>query len=241
MKELVRIGTSGWTYGHWKGIFYPEDQPKAKWLEYYTRKFDTVELNASFYRLPQETTFKNWFTRTPEGFLWSLKASRYITHIKRLSDVNEALQRFYDRAGLLGSKLGPLLFQLPPSLVYDTRLVQTFLAQLDPCYRHAIEVRNPSWLNSEFLRQIQDNNTAFCISDTAGRYPYGEEITADFVYIRLHGSRKLYASEYTTEELEGWAKKIVAWGRETFVYFDNDFEGYAVRNARQLKRFLGDK
>ncbi len=123
MKELVRIGTSGWSYGHWKGIFYPEDQPKAKWLEYYTRKFDTVELNASFYRLPQETTFKNWFTRTPEGFLWSLKASRYITHIKRLSDVNEALQRFYDRAGLLGSKLGPLLFQLPPSLVYDTRLV----------------------------------------------------------------------------------------------------------------------
>ncbi len=241
MKELVRIGTSGWTYDHWKGIFYPEDQPKAKWLEYYTRKFDTVELNSSFYRLPKETTFKNWFTRTPEGFLWSLKVSRYITHIKRLSDVNEALQRFYDRAALLGSKLGPLLFQLPPSMVYDTRLVQTLLAQLDPCYRHVIEVRHPSWLNREFFRQIQDNNTAFCISDTAGRYPYGEEITADFVYIRLHGSKKLYASEYTMEELEEWAKKIVAWGRETFVYFDNDFEGYAVRNARQLKHLLGDK
>ncbi len=241
MTLSVRIGTSGWTYAHWKDVFYPDDQPKAKWLEYYAQEFDTVELNASFYRLPKETTFKNWFRKTPEGFLWALKASRYITHIKRLSDVNEALQRFYDRAGHLGSKLGPLLFQLPPSLTYDAQLAQTFLAQLDPSFKHAIEVRHPSWLNSEFFTQLQDNNTAFCISDTGGRYPYREEITADSVYIRLHGSRKLYASEYTPEELEMWAKKIVGWGCEAFLYFDNDFGGYAIRNAQMLKKIMKDQ
>ena len=237
----VRIGTSGWTYAHWKGVFYPDDWPKAKWLEYYAQEFDTVELNATFYRLPNETTFQNWFKRTPEGFFWALKASRYITHIKRLADVNEALKRFYDLVGHLDTKLGPLLFQLPPSLKYDAHLAKTFLEHLDPSFRHAIEVRHPSWLNSEFFRQLQDNNTAFCISDTAGRYPYREEITADFVYIRLHGSRKLYASEYTQEELEIWAEKITSWGRETFLYFDNDFEGYAVRNARRLRHLLGDQ
>ncbi len=234
----VRIGTSGWTYAHWKGVYYPENQPKAKWLEYYAQEFDTVELNATFYRLPNETTFQNWFRRTPEGFLWALKASRYITHIKRLADVNEALKRFYDLVGHLDTKLGPLLFQLPPSLKYDAHLAKTFLEHLDPSFRHAIEVRHPSWLNNEFFRQLQDNNTAFCISDTAGRYPYGEEITADFVYIRLHGSRKLYASEYTREELEIWAGKINDWRRKTFVYFDNDFEGYAVRNAQMLKKLM---
>lgn len=239
MSCSVRIGTSGWIYAHWQGRFYPEDLPKAKWLEYYAQEFDTVELNASFYRLPRETTFKNWFKRTPEGFLWALKASRYITHIKRLSEINGALQRFYDRSVHLGSKLGPLLFQLPPSLPYDTRLAQTFLAQLNPSFRHAIEVRHPSWLNREFFRELQDYNTALCISDTAGRYPYWEETTADFVYIRLHGSRKLYASEYTPEELEMWAEKITGWGRETFLYFDNDLEGYAVRNARRLKKIIG--
>jgi len=239
MSFSIRIGTSGWTYAHWKGIFYPDDRPRTKWLEYYAQEFDTVELNASFYRLPKEATFTNWFKRTPEGFLWAVKASRYITHIKRLTDVNEPLQRFYDRAARLGSKLGPLLFQLPPNLPYNARLAQAFLARLDPSFRHAVEVRHPSWLNSEFFRQLQDNNTAFCISDTAGRYPYWEEITADFVYIRLHGSRKLYASEYTPEELEFWAKKITGWGRETFLYFDNDFEGYAVGDARRLKKILG--
>lgn len=241
MSFPVHIGTSGWTYGHWKGIFYPEDQPKARWLEYYAREFDTVELNATFYRLPNKTTFEKWFKRTPEGFLWSLKASRYITHVKRLKDVREPLDRFYHSASRLGSKLGPLLFQLPPSLTYDAHLMESFLARLDPSFRHAVEIRHSSWLTSEFFTQLQHKNTAFCISDTAGRYPYQEEITADFVYIRLHGSRKLYASEYTKEELEIWAKKIQDWGRETFVYFDNDFGGYAVRNAKMLKKLLADQ
>jgi len=241
MGVSVRIGTSGWTYSHWQGRFYPEDWPKAKWLEYYARNFDTVELNATFYRLPKVVTFENWFKRTPAGFLWAVKASRYITHIKRLTEADEPLKRFYDLVRHLGTKLGPLLFQLPPSLKYDADLVKTFLEHLDPSFRHAIEVRHPSWLNSEFFRQLEENNTAFCISDTAGRYPFREEITADFAYIRLHGSRTLYASEYTQEELETWAKKIAGWGRETFVYFDNDFEGYAITNARQLKHLLEDQ
>jgi len=238
VKSIARIGTSGWVYPHWKGLFYPEEWPKAKWLEFYARNFSTVELNATFYRLPTETAVEKWFSRTPDGFLWALKTSRYITHIKRLVEVDEALKRFYALAERLHTKLGPLLFQLPPSLKYDSHLVETFLQHLQPSFRHSIEVRHPSWLNSEFFGQLRDCNTAFCISDTAGRYPYQEEITADFAYIRLHGSRRLYASDYTGEELETWAKKIVTWGCETFVYFDNDFEGYAVKNARQLKHLL---
>jgi uncharacterized protein YecE (DUF72 family) len=238
VKSIVRIGTSGWVYPHWKGLFYPEEWPKDKWLEFYARNFSTVELNATFYRLPKETTVENWFRRTPDGFLWALKTSRYITHIKRLAEADEALKRFYALAERLDTKLGPLLFQLPPSLKYDSHLVETFLQHLRPSFRHAIEVRHPSWLNSKFLGQLRDRNTAFCISDTVGRYLYQEEITADFAYIRLHGSRRLYASEYTGGELEIWAKKVVAWGCETFVYFDNDFEGYAVKNARQLMHLL---
>jgi len=241
VKSIARIGTSGWVYPHWKGRFYPEEWPKGKWLEFYARNFDTVELNTTFYRLPKESTVENWFTRTPDEFVWALKASRYITHIKRLADADEALRRFYALAGSLEFKLGPLLFQLPPSLKYDSHLVETFLLHLRPSFRHAIEVRHLSWLNSNFFRQLRDSNTAFCISDTAGRYPYQEEITADFAYIRLHGSQRLYASEYTEEELEIWARKIAAWGCETFVYFDNDFQGHAVKNAHQLKRLLGNE
>jgi len=235
----IRIGTSGWTYSHWKGPFYPSDCPKNRWLEYYSRHFDTVELNATFYRQPKPITFTNWKKRTPDLFLWSVKASRYITHVKRLKDAGDSLERFYESALLLGSKLGPILIQLPPGLKYDQDLVEEFMAGLNPSLRHVMEVRNASWMNDTFFQQLESHGVAFCISDTAGRYPYKETVTADFVYVRLHGSRKLYASEYTEEELAGWAEKIGRFKADVFLYFDNDFKGYAVANARRLKQMLG--
>ncbi len=204
----------------------------------YAERFDTVELNASFYRLPAPRTFEAWRRRTPEGFLWSLKASRYITHVKRLRDVGEPLKRFYQAATALGAKLGAVLFQLPPSLAYDPALADAFLDLLPQTFRHAVEVRHPSWLDERFFEALGARGVAFCISDTAGRYPYQEAVTADFVYLRLHGSRKLYASEYTEAELARWVAKLRAWGLPAYVYFDNDFRGYAVKNAGRLRELL---
>lgn len=233
-----RVGTSGWTYGHWRGRFYPPELPGSRWLDHYAAHFDTVECNATFYRLPVAKTFENWRERTPEGFLWAVKASRLITHVRRLRDVEEPLQVFFSRVVLLGEKLGPVLFQLPPSLRYDGALFSDFAPLLAPLPMAAIEVRHTSWITDRFFDQLQSHRLAFCISDTAGRYPYHEAVTADFVYIRLHGSQKLYASSYTDAELALWAGKIRTWNRTTFIYFDNDFEGHAVSNALQLKSFL---
>ena len=232
------IGTSGWNYKHWKEVFYPAELSPRKWLEFYSTRFNTVELNATFYRLPKVQTFESWKNRTPEGFLWSVKANKFITHTKRLKDCHEPLDRFYTSVAGLGDKLGPILFQLPPSLSFDEQLFLDFCSLLKPGYLYTLEVRNKSWLDDRPFEIMRKFNIAFCISDTAGRYPYHEAVTADFVYIRLHGSKKLYASEYTIEELETWAKKILDWGKKTFCYFDNDFEGYAVKNARQLINLL---
>lgn len=235
----LRIGTSGWNYPHWRGRFYPESQPKARWLEYYGSRFDTVEVNATFYRLPRPSTFEGWKHRTPDGFLWAVKASRFITHIKRLKDVDEPLARFRESVAMLGEKLGPVLFQLPPGLHFDEALVRDFLDRLDPALRHAVEVRHRSWIEDRFFQLLEERNIAFCIADTAGRYPLHEAVTADFVYLRLHGSRELYRSPYTRAELETWAARIRSWARDTFVYFDNDFDAHAVRNALELKAILG--
>jgi len=235
----VHIGTSGWNYPHWQGVFYPEDCPRGKWLEYYTRHFDVLELNASFYRLPGAETFRQWRRRTPENFIWAVKMNRYVSHILRLKNVEGAMVRFYDAVSALGDKLGPILIQLPPSLVYENSVMNSFLDLLDPSRRHAIEVRHASWIQKEFLDALSRRNVAFCIADTAGRYPGQVAVTADFAYLRLHGSRKLYASLYTEEELRDWAGKIRGWSCETWVFFDNDSEGHAVRNALRLREICG--
>ncbi|MBW2064367.1 MAG: DUF72 domain-containing protein [Deltaproteobacteria bacterium] len=234
-----RVGTSGWNYKHWKGIFYPEGVSQAKWLDYYARHFNTVEVNATFYRLPAPSTFKNWYARTPEGFLWSVKGNKYITHTRRLSEPKEPINRLYEGVECLGEKLGPILFQLPPSLSFDKALFESFCRELRPSFQHALEVRHQSWVNDDAFKIMERYNIAFCISDTAGRYPYIEVVTADFVYIRLHGSKKLYASCYSEEELKEWADKIRRWDRRLFIYFDNDYEGFAVKNAARLKELLG--
>jgi uncharacterized protein YecE (DUF72 family) len=239
MTPRIHIGTSGWNYHHWRGGFYPPDCPKAKWLQHYTKNFTTVEVNATFYGQPKPETFKTWRRATPDGFLWAVKANRYITHIKRLRDVHEPLERFFGAALLLKEKLGPVLFQLPPGLAFHESIFDGFCENLEH-YKHpcALEVRHTSWLADRVLARLEKRRIAFCISDTAGRYPYGEAVTADFVYIRLHGSQKLYVSEYTEEELHTWAQKIRKWDKDTYVYFDNDFAGHAPKNAARVKEIL---
>ena len=239
MDRQIRVGTSGWTYPHWRNIFYPLDCQKSRWLEYYTEHFDTVELNATFYRLPKAKTVEGWKRRTPDFFLWAVKASKYITHTKRLTEPTEPLERFYAIALALEEKLGPILFQLPPSLPFDEERFAGFCGCLSPSHRHALEVRLPSWISDRLFAILEGHNMAFCISDTAGRYPCHEAVTADYLYVRLHGSKKLYASDYSEEELQAWAHKIRRWGKDTYLYFDNDFEGYAVRNAKRFKEILG--
>ena len=236
----VYIGTSGWNYNHWRMIFYPEDCPRSRWLEFYARSFNTVELNATFYRSMREKTFENWYKRTPAGFLWSVKANRFITHIKRLKEAEEPLARFLRSLAPLKEKQGPILIQLPPSLGFEGEVFDAFSCLLPGGLKFALEARNKSWLTDASLSALEKYHIAWCISDTAQRYPYLEAITADFIYIRLHGSKMLYASDYSEEELKAWAEKIRSWGRETYVYFDNDYMAYAPQNALRLEQLLGE-
>jgi uncharacterized protein YecE (DUF72 family) len=238
MQKRWRIGTSGWNYKDWKGLFYPTSVPATRWLEYYAQHFDTIEVNATFYRLPKQETFDKWYNSTPQGFLWAVKASRFITHIKRLKDCEEPLERLYNAVKYLKEKMGPVLFQLPPSLSFEQDLLKQFLTNLDSTHRHVMEVRHPSWLHEDAFEILKSHNIAACISDTGGRYPYTEAITADFTYIRLHGPKKLYASKYSNHQLREWAKKIRESNMDAYIYFDNDFQGYAIENAKGLKKIL---
>jgi uncharacterized protein YecE (DUF72 family) len=238
MMPHIFIGTSGWNYDHWKGTFYPVNRPKSKWLAYYTGIFSTVEVNATFYRHMKPSTFEKWRDSTPEGFVWAVKANRYITHIKRLQEVSDSLDMFFQSVSLLEEKLGVVLFQLPPSLAFDSCVFDAFCAQLPKKYRYSLEARHSSWTSDEALASLEKTGIAWCISDTAGRYPYLEAVTSDFIYIRLHGSKELYASDYTQHELESWVEKIQAWNRDAYIYFDNDYMGHAPKNALMLKEMF---
>jgi len=230
----LHVGTSGWNYDHWYDVFYPDDVPKKRRLEYYSGIFNTVEVNATFYRSFKQSTFQKWYDETPERFTWAVKAVRYITHQKRLQNVEDSVEMFIDSIQPLKEKTGPLLFQLPPSLQFDRENTETFIKLLPSGYRYVIEGRHNSWAEPGVQSLLRDNNIAWCISDTAGKYPYVESITADFTYIRLHGSKKLYASCYTDNEIQDWAEKIRDWDVDTYVYFDNDANGYAPLNAASL-------
>ncbi len=234
----IYIGTSGWSYPHWGNRFYPPDLPKAQWLPYLATVFDTVEINATFYRQPRSETFEKWFRQTPDRFLFSIKANRFITHIKRLKEVAEPLNRFYKGISPLGKKVGAILFQLPPSLRFDPDTVASFLEQIDPRYPVVIEPRNTSFFTEAFYKLLADARCALCWSDTAGRYPYREVVTAHFLYIRLHGSPVLYRSSYSRDFLNALGQKILDFGLETFIYFDNDADGHAPENALTLKKIV---
>jgi uncharacterized protein YecE (DUF72 family) len=238
MPEL-RIGTSGWAYEHWRGgIWYPADVKRGEELEYYARHFDSVEVNSSFYHVPRETTFRTWAQKTPGRFLFALKASRYITHRLKLKDAAEPLGLVMSRASLLGHKLGPVLFQLSPSYQLDLDRLGEFTALLPRDKRFTFEFRHPSWFCDETYALLSSRNVALTIADTP-EYPCAERMTADFVYVRLHGHEALYASNYSPEQLSEWAGKVRTWlgdGRDAYVYFDNDACAFAPRNALQLRR-----
>lgn len=232
------IGTSGWQYWHWKGKFYPENLKSKDFFDYYARYFNTTEVNATFYRDMWENTFLKWYKNSPENFIFSVKLNRTITHFKKLKVDSITLANYLKKYSLLKEKLGVILVQLPPSLKFEACLLEDFISILDKNFKYAIEVRNKSFICDNFFEILSKNNIAFCIADSAGRYPYYECITADFVYIRLHGHEKLYASSYSDEELSTYANKIKLWSKKTFVYFDNDFSGFAVSNALTLKKML---
>jgi uncharacterized protein YecE (DUF72 family) len=232
------VGTSGWQNAHWKGLFYPEDLPTARWLSFYAQHFGTVEINVTFYRDVRQATLDRWYNTVPATFLFALKMPRFITHMKKLRADQVSIDRFLYSAESLGDKLGVVLIQLPPALKLDEALMKDFFSRLHPNCKYAVEARNRTFIDDRFFSLLADHDIAWCIADTAGRFPYHETLTASFAYIRLHGSQALYASDYTDTELQGWRDKIRLWTRDTFVYFDNDAHGYAVKNGLTLKEIL---
>jgi uncharacterized protein YecE (DUF72 family) len=242
------IGTSGWSYSHWGGgIFYPPDLRQKGWLTYYSKHFQTVEINNSFYRLPREETFQAWRDSVPDGFVFAVKVSRFVTHMKKLSDPEVSMRNFLENVSGLGVKLGPLLFQLPPFWKVNTHRLSQFLAYLDTqrFVKHpawVFEFRNPTWICDEVFDLLKRYHASLCLADWPDLNvmdPHGSEI----IYLRRHGTQELYASSYTDEELKGDAKKIRTWmdqGKEIFCYFNNDAEGWAVKDAHRLIHLLGN-
>ncbi len=235
----VFIGTSGWVYPHWRGRFYPENIPDGGWLEFYAKNFSAVELNASFYHLPGEKTFRSWYERTPKDFVFAIKGSRFITHVKRLRDCQEPLANLLQSVSGLEEKLGPIFFQLPPSFESDKERLGDFIRLLPIGKRFAFEFRHPSWFNKEVCALLQKANCALVASDTPD-YPYGEIQTANFMYFRLHGHEQLYASSYTRMQLKEYAERMRQYLRrgDVFVFFDNDANANAVENAKGLAKLV---
>ena len=241
MATDIRIGTSGYHYKHWVGKFYPPKTPPSKMLEYYVRHFDTLELNNSFYRLPTIEAFESWRDATPANFIFAVKASRYITHNKKLKDPQNALDNILPRAEHLGNKLGPMLFQLPPKWKVNLERLEGLLEILPRRHRHAFEFRELSWITPQVNRLLMRHNAAFCIYELAG-YQSPFDITADFAYVRLHGpGAGKYQGCYSKAQLREWARRIEQWSaklKAVYIYFDNDEAGYAAQNALELKQMV---
>lgn len=240
----LRIGCSGFLYDHWRGNFYPEELSRNQWFEYYTKHFNTVELNVTFYRLPERESFLRWYATTPDNFLFSVKGSRFITHVKKLKDCSEPLEAFFSRASLLKEKLGVVLWQLPPNFACDIDRFKNFLEILKPFgVKSTFEFRNKTWINKKISSLFEKENIAYCMADSP-EFLEDLPITADFVYIRRHGKDGRYASCYTTEELKKDAKFIKTQlknKKDVFVYFNNDVAGYAPKNAKELISLVNKK
>jgi uncharacterized protein YecE (DUF72 family) len=276
----VLVGISGYDYKPWRGRFYPDEIPARRWLEYASRQFDSIELNGTFYSLKSPAVFERWAAEVPDEFVFAVKGGRFITHNLKLRNAEASLGNFYASGVLaLGQKTGPFLWQLPGTYSFDPDRLDGFMrmlprtsreaevvarahdhrlrrgalvdAAVDVPYRHAFEVRHPTYFHDEFYDLLRLHRCAFVIADTAGKFPYAEEVTADFVYVRLHGSEVLYASGYTDAELDTWATKIAAWrlasrsgrvgevARDVYVYFDNDAKVHAPFDARRLAERVG--
>jgi uncharacterized protein YecE (DUF72 family) len=271
MMASARIGISGWTYKPWRGTFYPPRHPYKRELEYASRKFDSIEINGSFYSLQRPSSYRAWYDATPRGFVFAVKAGRFITHMKKLKGVESAMANFF-ASGLLAlnEKLGAILWQLPPILKFEPDRLEAFFEQLprDTAaaaklakrhdawlkgrvlvetnkrrpIRHAMEVRHESFKDGRFIDLLRKHDVALVVADTAGKWPFMEDVTSDFVYVRLHGDEELYVSGYTESALEMWAGKCRSWmkdGRDVYVYFDNDVKVRAPFDAMSLARKLG--
>jgi uncharacterized protein YecE (DUF72 family) len=238
----VWIGTSGWAYKGWASAFYPENWPKKDQLGFYMTQFPTVEINATFYRLPTLLAVENWRRKAPEGFVFAVKGSRYITHLKRLTGAREALEKYFSRINALADRLGPVLWQLPPTLKKNIGQLDLFLRELPPDKQHAVEFRHPSWIGRETFDTLSKHNAAFVwVSSLA--MPMDCSVTADFVYLRFHGLEHGAAHDYTRAELKPWAielTKCARAGKPAFVYFNNDWNTRAPFNARTLMEMTGE-
>ena len=235
--QRLNIGTSGWNYNHWRGPFYPKDLPAEQWQNYYMERFNTVEVNNTFYQLPSEKTYAKWRDQAPKGFQYALKASRYITHMKKLKDPDQPLGNFLSHAEKLGDKFGPVLFQLPPRWKMNTDRLADFLKALPRGFRFAFEFRDNSWWDEPVYELLKKHNAAFCIFDLEGKQSPAE-LTADFAYVRLHGPNGAYQGKYDDPALSEWARQFNSWMQKdlaVFCYFDNDENGYAAQNAQRLK------
>ena len=278
MTAQIRIGVSGWTYPHWRSVFYPRGLTQRRELEFASRAFDALELNGSFYSLQRPSSYARWRDATPDGFVFAVKGSRYITHRKKLGGGTQALANFLASGVLsLGDKLGPILWQLPPSLHFHSERMVEFFSSLptsaeqaarlaagcddrirvrfgedpvstatDPAarIRHAVEVRHDSFATGEFAQLCRRFGVALVVADTAGRFTWVDEVTADLVYVRLHGDRELYVSGYTDDGIDWWAGRVAGWAEtrgveQVHVYFDNDFQAHAPYDARRLAERLG--
>ena len=238
---MMRIGCSGWSYEHWRGRVYPADEPEARWLELYAAWFDTVELNASFYRLPTRKAAARWAAATPSGFCFAVKASRYLTHVKRLRDLPPGIERFFERIEPLrdARKLGPVLWQLPPRFKRDDERLAAALDALPPG-RHAFEFRDETWFAEDVYALLRDYGAALVVADRAPRRASPWVETGGWTYLRFHSGRARDGA-YGRRSLETWARRIRAAEGDVYAYFNNDWEGFALENARTLERLVSDR
>lgn len=237
----LNIGTSGWQYPHW-GDFYPEDLPSGDLLVFYSSQLKTVEINNSFYRLPSKKALRGWLSQVPRKFIFSLKASRYITHMKKLKEPKTSYRKFFDRVEELGDQLGPILFQFPPWWRCNVKRLERFLEALPSDFRYTFEFREPSWFTEEVYELLERHRAAFCLYELKG-VAAPEVLTANFTYVRLHGPKQqAYRGSYGKRSLQKWARKLKRWrreGRGVYLYFDNDEKAFAARNALELAELLG--
>jgi uncharacterized protein YecE (DUF72 family) len=240
--KAVHVGCSGWNYKDWRERFYPKGLPAKRWLEHYAEHFDTVEVNNTFYRLPTVSAVEGWAKQSPPGFVFTVKASRYLTHIKRLTDLGQGVQRYYERIQPLvdAKKLGPVLWQLPGNFQRDDERLRAALAAL-PKGRHCFEFRHPSWFVDEVYAMLRRRRVALVIGDHPERPFQSYEMTASWTLVRFHYGHRGRNGNYSRREIAEWAARIRKWreSTEVFAYFNNDWSAYAIHNALELKRLLG--
>ena len=238
-----RVGCSGWEYKHWRGDFYPADIPKSRWFEHYAAQFDTVEVNNSFYRLPEKETFARWGERAPRDFVYAVKASRFLTHMKKLKDPEEPVERLFTRMRALRPHLGPVLYQLPPNLKLDRERLEHFLQTIPKEVPQVVEFRDASWYSDDVSRLLEKYRVSRCVHDMKGSAT-GQERVGPIAYVRFHGATGTYTGDYPPDRLRRWAEWLNGErekGIDIYAYFNNDVGGHAPRNAVTLRRFLEER